>query len=157
MRRPIVPERNQKLNLLVEQLHRGHDAIPGLWIENKEWTRCVHYRETKTTDRARVRAFLRRTFLLAKRLGLPTLSGQKTLEVFPDSRWNKGYAVRWLMKKRGLSRVFYIGDDETDESVFRLLARPHVTVRIGRRRRSKAAYFVSHQRDVVTLLKRILA
>ncbi len=45
-------------------------------------------------------------------------------ELRPDVEWDKGSAVRWLLDGMGrdLSAALFIGDDLTDETVFRMLA-----------------------------------
>jgi trehalose-6-phosphatase len=72
--------------------------------------------------------------------------------------WNRGSAVNWL--RRVLSRrtlVFYLGDGAMDEVAFQALAKVGVTLRVGMKKGSAAAYYVSRQSDVRLVLDKLIA
>ena len=71
---------------------------------------------------------------------------KKTIEICPKVNWNKGifadFLVRYLEKKKRHSlSAFYIGDAQTDEDAFMVL-RKGITVRMGRKEKSSARYFI---------------
>jgi trehalose-6-phosphatase len=82
----------------------------------------------------------------------------QTSEAGRERHWDKGSAVNWLrrvMLRRTL--VFYIGDGPTDENAFRVLAKDGVTLRVGRKNDSAAAYYVQRQTDVSRVLDKLIA
>ena len=73
-------------------------------------------------------------------------------------RWNRGSAVNWL--RRVVSRgtlVFYLGGGPMDEIAFQALAKVGVTLRVGKKRGSAAAYYVQRQSDVRPVLDKLIA
>ena len=80
-------------------------------------------------------------------------------ELRPDIEWDKGRAVRWLLESLGrdLSSALFIGDDLTDESVFRVLAGRGTGVVVAETDRPTAAELrLSHPGEVRTLLERLV-
>ncbi len=58
-----------------------------------------------------------------------------------------------LVRRGGYERVLFVGDDDTDEDVFRFPAAvPLLGVAVGRRRQSAASYYLRRQGDVARLL-----
>ncbi len=145
----------QKLQDLTKALKKRSESIPGLWVEEKTWTRCIHYRETRKADDFKVRQYLRKTAIEATRIGFRIQKGIKTLELFVPDRWDKGLSTLRLKKFVNAKIVFYVGDDTTDESVFQVLTRSDVGVRVGRKRSSVADYYLRSQRHMAMLLSRL--
>ncbi len=146
-----------KLLKLKHTLEEGVAGIPGMWVEDKNWTVCLHYRETRRRDQQRVKKILESARELVQAIGFTVLEGRKVFEIIPDARWNKGEAVRWLKKKLGASRVFYVGDDATDETVFRRLGSNDVTVRVGPRLKTHAAYRLRNPKEVAQVIRKVLS
>ena len=97
------------------------NLAPGIALEDKGYTLAVHYRRAPDSGPMVLRALMeRRQFL--DRFDLQLLKGKCVIEIKP--RWfNKGTALRRLMAHSpftGRTPVF-IGDDMTDEDVFRAL------------------------------------
>ncbi|MBS1109898.1 MAG: trehalose-phosphatase, partial [Anaeromyxobacteraceae bacterium] len=66
---------------------------------------------------------------------------------------DKGDALLRLVRRGGYERVIFVGDDATDEDVFRRASEaPLVGVAVGRRRHSAASHCLKTQRDVARLL-----
>ena len=72
-------------------------------------------------------------------------------------RLAKGVALIWELARERCDRAIYVGDDETDEDVFKVREPERLmTIRVGRRRSSAASYFLTRQREIDRLL-RVLA
>ncbi len=149
--------REKQFRALIRDLRRAIKDFPGLWIEDKRWTFCIHFRQARRRDEPRVRLFLRRICNQARRMGVKAQEGTgKVIEFYSDTQWNKGQAALWMKRRCRAAVVFYVGDDATDETVFRALGRAGVTIRVGRFRASKALYYLKRQSDSEKLLKRIV-
>ena len=93
----------------------------------------------------------------------PTLRitrGKKVLEVRPQISWGKGNAVLKMLhtNKPQRRRVsVFIGDDTTDEDVFRALRPMGITVRVGKSTSTNAQYYVKNVEAVMTVLRSIIS
>jgi trehalose 6-phosphate phosphatase len=117
-------------------------GVPGVLVENKGLTASIHYRRVAPWRRAHLRAVVAEEVRGGPR-GLRLSPGKMVLEIKPDIDWDKGRAVRELMRRAGeLRRVFpiYLGDDRTDEDAFRALRGRGLTVRVGPRRPTEARH-----------------
>ena len=56
----------------------------------------------------------------------------------------------------GAESAFYIGDEETDEDIFRLDRASIFTVRVGKKNSSKAAYFIKTQSEMNAVLEALI-
>ncbi len=107
-----------------EELRRTVEAeFPGARVERKRFALAVHYR---TMDPQPVPDLRRRVEqVAADHPELRVSGGKKIFEVRPDEDWDKGRAVLWLWDVLDLRpashHAIYIGDDVTDEDVFRVL------------------------------------
>jgi trehalose 6-phosphate phosphatase len=89
--------------------------------------------------------------------GVRVVTGKRVLNVVPSNAPDKGMALARLVRRGGFEGVLFVGDDDTDEAVFRRdLAVPTVGVRVGRKARSAAPYYLRGQGDVDRLLERLL-
>ncbi len=149
--------RQKRMRTLAEWIRNRQTDIPGFWMEDKCWTICVHYRQVKPKDMSRAKEFLHRLRDQANGFRFVTQRGLKTLEIFSDPRWDKGKALQWIERRTGARGVFYMGDDSTDETVFRAGGRHRVMVRVGQSDRSRASYYVTRQEESRKLLERILS
>lgn len=108
--------------------------IPGVVIEDKQWTLSVHYR---LASRQAIPGITDAVQRAAGDLGLRVTRGKEVLELRPPLEVNKGTAAVLWVKRLGMSpsaSVLYAGDDRTDEDAFRELraAFPRaVTIRVG--------------------------
>lgn len=88
--------------------------------------------------------------------GARLLPGKKVLNVLPASFPTKGDAVRRLLARLRLDVALFLGDDRTDEDVFRLGAPAVVGVRVGAGA-SLARWRMRSQEDVDEVLERLRA
>jgi trehalose-phosphatase len=96
--------------------------LPGVFIEDKGLSIALHYREADPAHRVLAQSVFvdaARGEIEAGRVDL--LPGSCVVELLPQTSWNKGAAVEWILDRvqgeKGTS-VFpvYIGDDVTDEA-----------------------------------------
>jgi trehalose 6-phosphate phosphatase len=79
-------------------------------------TLSLHNRSAEDPDRAR--AELERVAERARAQGLHARFGRMVLELLPPLAADKGTAVRELMRRAGVSRALFAGDDTTDLDAF---------------------------------------
>lgn len=126
---------------------------PNIWIEDKTYSLSLHYRLARDQQAAesRLRQALERLQPAPRIVG-----GKCVFNVLPQDALDKGRALEALMQACQARYALYVGDDVTDEDVFRL-GRPDIlTVRIGRCSDSAARFYLNHRLDLVQLLDRLL-
>ncbi len=85
------------------------------------------------------------------------LGGKQVLNILPAGSPHKGLALERARARLGCDTAVYLGDDETDEDVF-AVDQPGqlLSIRVGRKRTSSAAYYIRRQADIDRLLRRLL-
>lgn len=124
-----------------------------IFIENKGATLSLHYRnspEREVAHREILRA-IKRLEPLPRRI-----SGKCVENIMPEDAPHKGEALQLIMRHAGSSRAVFVGDDLTDEDVFRLKSDHILGVRIGCEASSAADYCLSEQKEIITLLDEII-
>ena len=122
--------------------------IPGVWVEEKGFSLAVHYRRCAQKAEARRR-------ILAAANGLRQahiFGGKQVVNVAPCGAPNKGDALARERDRLRCDWVLYVGDDENDEAAF-ALGGNLVSVRIGRKLRSHARYYLRTQAEIDALLE----
>lgn len=128
--------------------------IQGLELEDKRYSLAVHFRGVRHQRRAR--AAIHQAVATLK-VPLRVVPGKRVLNLVLASAPNKGDAVVALREKVRAQLALYVGDDVTDEDVFRLDQPGRLlTVRVGPSRTSAASYFVNDQREVDQLLAHLV-
>jgi trehalose 6-phosphate phosphatase len=123
---------------------------PRIWLEDKGASMAVHFRAGEPfpeESRQRLEALL-----APRRAWLKLVTARNVFEIVPRELGDKGVAVRRQMA--GLSRPvlpIYVGDDWIDEPAFQVLRRG-ITVHVGRRRKTRARYWVPEVAQVHALL-----
>jgi trehalose 6-phosphate phosphatase len=86
------------------------------------------------------------------------IAGKSVINLVPPSATLKGSALLDLIQKSGAKHVFYIGDDETDEDIFRLsyTRGQLMTVRVGQKESSRAKFFIQRQNEINRLLSYLI-
>lgn len=124
----------------------------GVLVENKVFSASVHYRKLKAAYRKGF--FSRMKAVMSAQRGLfYWRRGHKVFELVPRGAADKGGALKRLALRLGRPLVLAVGDDLTDEDMFRACGRTGVTVRVGRSRSSSAAYYLDRQSEVLGLLR----
>ncbi|PIQ86947.1 MAG: trehalose-phosphatase [Candidatus Omnitrophica bacterium CG11_big_fil_rev_8_21_14_0_20_45_26] len=149
---------------LLPALRAELKTISGLWVENKQLTLSIHYRQVRARDVARAKQTLQKIlkpFLRQRRLKMT--EGKKVWELRPPVTWHKGEAVKWLLRqKQSKSKrpwlPIFIGDDVTDEDAFKAVKGHGIGVKVVynlKRKpvRSQASYGVASVREVFWFLQ----
>ena len=126
----------------------------GVDIENKRFSVAVHYRRSRRKRDAR-RAIHQAVDNLPVRMRV--IPGKLVINVIPESAPHKGDALVRLRSEEGADTAIYVGDDVTDEDVF-ALDQPGrlLSIRVGRSETSSASYHLRDQREVDSLLSRLV-
>jgi trehalose 6-phosphate phosphatase len=149
------PETERALAEAREALGRLAATTQGLDLEDKRYSLALHYRRSRHRRAARAA-------VLAALAGLVTpmrvVPGKLVLNVVPASAPNKGDALLALRERERADVALYVGDDVTDEDVFRLDQPGRLlTVRVERSRTSAAAWFLRDQREMDVLLGHLIS
>jgi trehalose 6-phosphate phosphatase len=79
------------------------------------------------------------------------------VNILPHGAPHKGSALERERARLKCDTAIYVGDDETDEDVFALNQPGQLlTIRVGQRRSSAAAYFIESQRKMDDFLQVLL-
>lgn len=106
-------------------------ATPDSFIEEKTASLAWHYRSAEAALAERHLGEVRRALdEVLVELPLELLRGKKVLEVRPRGI-SKALAARRALEGDVHARVLAIGDDETDEELFRALPESSVTIAVG--------------------------
>lgn len=144
---PVDRTRRARVIAWKALLQDAFGGEPGIELEDKRFSLAVHYRRAPCRAAAR-----RRVLTAARRLeGARAFAGHAVVNVVPLDAPDKAAAVEEIRNRIGAARVLYVGDDTTDEDVFRD-PRVAVAVRVGRTARSAARYYVPRQDGVDDLL-----
>lgn len=107
---------------------RSTPELKGAWVEDKEFSLSIHYRECKNPEKA-ARAI--RVHLIRLNPKAAVIGGKNLFNLLPSLRITKALAVRNILKAAGAKTGIYCGDDDTDEHVFESCGRSVLGIRIG--------------------------
>ena len=159
----IYPQAKKYLPLIKnisKSLDKSLSSIPGVIVENKNMSVAIHYRQVSKKDLFKLKNPLN-AILNENIKHIHLLKGKKVVEILPNIEWNKGKAVLWIMNALGLSwsdyKVFYLGDDTTDEDAFRILRTRGTSILIAKKpKKSAADYRLSSPKEVKCWLEQFL-
>lgn len=134
---------------LIACLQQAVSPDAGIWIEHKQYSLSVHYRMAR--DRAAAEKMLIELFAVAVPSAKVT-AGKCVFNLLPDGAADKGVALEKLISVSGSSGAIFVGDDVTDEAVFRLRRPDLLSIRVEHDPHSAAEFFVSHRVSVLQIL-----
>jgi trehalose 6-phosphate phosphatase len=139
---------------VVPILSAAQSSAQGVDIEDKRYSLAVHYRKARRKKATRE---LIRTAVARLPIRMRIIPGKLVMNVIPEWAPDKGDALLSLRNQERADTALYVGDDETDEDVFRLDQPGRLlSVRVGRSRSSAAAYFLRDQREIDRLLSTLV-
>jgi trehalose 6-phosphate synthase/phosphatase len=131
------------------------DRCAGSFIEEKKATLAWHYRNTHPElGFARSRELRNVLLQLTANTSLQVIDGNKVLETRMIGV-DKGVTANNIINTYNPDFILCIGDDTTDEDMFRMLKDKGYTIKIGRGN-TAAQYKIVSQREVFPFLRRFL-
>ncbi len=134
--RKLEPPHRKLLDGIARAVDLAADGLPGLRVEHKDASSCLHYRQAERADACRAlwRLLRQRPDLAveteAGRLRPKLRRGKKVVELSVLAT-DKGEALDRLRAELGATAVLYIGDDRTDEDAFARLHEGDLGVKVG--------------------------
>ncbi|MBD3246307.1 MAG: trehalose-phosphatase [Candidatus Omnitrophica bacterium] len=145
---------------IIRQLKERLKGIEGALIEEKKFSVAVHYRLVAREECAAIAQCVEEIVDAHPRLRC--MHGKKVFEILPALDWNKGKAVRWIMKTLQKnwsdSLIVYIGDDTTDEDAFRVVRTRGATILVAAQPKPSSADFrISSPDEVKSFFQQMLS
>ena len=130
------------------------DRLPGALLEEKEFSLAWHYRRADPEQASRgARELLDALAGFTRNIDVQVLEGNKVLEV-RNTGVTKGSAVMEWLGGLGAEFILAVGDDWTDEDLFRALPPTVYTVRVGFAN-TAARYYLSNHTAVRRVLREL--
>ncbi len=157
---PIPEKTLSTLKEILQQLNKIAFQFSGVHIYDKEPVLSLHYR---SADRKHIPAiklqFANTLKPYIENEIISVMPGKMSFEVCPKVEWNKGYLAQLLTEKISIKTkkaplVIAIGDDTTDEDMFKKLGQG-ITIKVGKSIKSEAQYYLKDVRDVIKFLTQI--
>jgi trehalose-phosphatase len=132
-------------------------SIPGIWIEDKNFSLSVHLLDVSPLGKRRARRKLR-SLLLPFQDSLRVIENLRDAEIVPRCISGKGIAVQQFLAKRALCHAFpfYFGDDLSDEPAFKAVYKG-ISIRVGAPRPTRARYSIRGPAEVFVVLTKLEA
>lgn len=138
-REPKAESLRNALRSLSLQLKLALCDVEGIEIEDKTLTLSVHFRNVNPALYDWVRSVVISTVERARCFGCD--EHELALDVMPQVEWNKGSAVKWILREMAPFHTLpiYIGHDENVENAFESMGQG-ITIRVGDAAGSRAQY-----------------
>jgi trehalose 6-phosphate phosphatase len=127
--------------------------LPGMQVEDKSYSLALHFRRCRTKGKARA---LISEILSDLNPAPRIIPGKSVVNLLPPGAPHKGVALMEVMKEAQVKSALYIGDDDTDEDVFGMKHPSILTVRVGKKIRSDARFYLGRQSEMNRLLKTLI-
>lgn len=138
---------------LLPVLEKYVDQTPGATVEVKAHSLVWHYRSVSVYNAQKSSVILQRALKpYLKAHGLEILKGNKVLEIKNPSHTKGVAAQAWLDRRYDF--VLGVGDDTTDEDLFRAMPDTGYSIKVGRGR-TAAKYRVQNHKAIVKLLNKL--
>ena len=125
----------------------------GIQLEDKRYSMSVHYRHVEDVEKS---AGQLEKLFAALSPAPRVVAGKCVFNLLAEDRCHKGSALARLMELAGAAGALYVGDDVTDEDVFRMRRDDVLSVRIEYSADSAADFFLPHPRDILRLLDELI-
>lgn len=130
------------------------ERCPGTFVEEKTLSLAWHYRNAeKDLSFLRSRELINALTELTAHLDFQIIEGNKVIEVRARGI-DKGVAAQLWLKQSRYDFVLAIGDDKTDEDLFKIIPTNQFSIRVGLSQ-SAAKYNFKKQTQVIDLLNKI--
>jgi trehalose 6-phosphate synthase/phosphatase len=131
------------------------DRTPGAFIEEKSFSLVWHYRKAENgLGELRSNELINNLVYLTKDRGLQLLPGNKVIEI-KNMDVNKGKAALVWLYRKDYDFVMAIGDDQTDEDIFKVMPESAVTIKVGSTM-SAARFYLRNPAEVRQFLRELV-
>ncbi|MDP1827516.1 MAG: trehalose-phosphatase [Archangium sp.] len=145
-----LPDFEHEVSRAKPILQRALARWPGVDLEDKRYSLAIHYRRSR--QKQKVRAAIAAA-VAALPVRMRVVPGKLVVNLVPARAPNKADALLHLRAKEKADTALYVGDDVTDEDVFKLDQPGRLlSVRVGKSSASAAAWFLKDQREIDRLL-----
>jgi trehalose 6-phosphate synthase/phosphatase len=128
---------------------------PGSFVEEKNHTLAWHYRNVESDlGFVRSRELLDNLYHLVRNAQLQIIDGNKVIEV-RVAGVDKGAAATKVIHGEQFDFIMVLGDDKTDEDMFRALDTKAITIKVGGGH-TLAQYTIPSQQEVLPLLNHLV-
>ncbi|MBF0298274.1 MAG: trehalose-phosphatase [Oligoflexia bacterium] len=121
------------------------------FIENKKYSLSIHFIKKNQSNTRIVKLVNTIKPLLTNNETM--ILGKDVVNILPSKKINKGIALNQIMRKHKLKHALFVGDDNTDESIFELKNKNLIKIKIGVSRNSSANFYLKEQKEINSLLK----
>ena len=136
---------------ILDILEHIQDKTPGSTIETKETALVWHHRKVDPwLAELRISQLINALMVPCARLGLQIMKGNKIVEIKP-AEYNKGAEIRRRLALCDHDFLMAMGDDTTDEDMFKALPAEAFTIKVGQVSDS-ARYMIPVQNRVLPFL-----
>ncbi|HUI74499.1 MAG TPA: trehalose-phosphatase [Candidatus Acidoferrum sp.] len=150
----LSKKKSAQMRAILRVLRARLRGLRRIQVDPKDATIAIHYRRANQTQTWRAREIVEELAASSKDLRL--MHGKSVWEILPATRVDKWTAVRFILHKqpraRGRTLLFYLGDDTTDEAVFRKMK--GISVAIGKQEGTAAKYLLRSPSEVNAFLDR---
>jgi trehalose 6-phosphate synthase/phosphatase len=152
----LKPVRRNWRKKILPIMNRYVEKLPGAFIEEKEFSVVFHYRRSDPAfAEQRVKELMNYLVTYTANIDIQVLSGNKVVEV-RNSGIDKGVAaMRFLNNLKTPRFILAIGDDITDEDLFRVMPGDAISIKVGFNP-SYAMYNLNGTQDARKLLREFL-
>jgi trehalose-phosphatase len=155
---PIFRKSRFYLLEIKSKLKEKLGKIRGVIIEDKKITLSIHYRNVRKdtiNDIKKIFRIVLLPYINEKKLKISY--GKMVLEVRPNVLWNKAEAVKVIYSHTGYKKnniiTIYLGDDLTDEDVFKEMKNSDISIYVGANKKSNAKYYLKDTIEVRRFLE----
>ncbi|MCK9344114.1 MAG: trehalose-phosphatase, partial [Massilibacteroides sp.] len=140
---------------LLRLLQSFVDTTPGSYLEEKETALVWHYRNVDNwLGLLREKQLVKTLMSLCSRLGLQVMKGNRIVEI-KTALISKSTGTQELLQNNDYDFILCLGDDVTDDDMFRILPESAYSVKVGKIS-DLAKYNLPLQEDVLEFLLQII-
>lgn len=131
------------------------DRTPGSFIEEKSYSLVWHYRKVEEgLGELRANELMTTLRFIAADKGLQMLPGNKVIEI-KNVEVNKGKVAYTWLENNNYDFIMALGDDQTDEDMFKVMPESAFTIKIGSNI-SSARFYLRDYIEVRQLLRSLI-
>ncbi len=148
-------KKSRFIGMVAGKLEHLFEGWPGVWVENKKYTMSLHFRNAGRERLGLLQGVIDFFRKETARMPLAWRPGKKVWEIRPSGYPGKADVVMHFLRKFPKAYPITIGDDQSDEGMFRVVAARGAAIRVGRSARSSAGYCLRSPQEVRNFLENL--